>query len=187
MKYFTPELYVRFGSLDDDTADAANDEWEEAIKRYEKHYKKIEELLPRDLQKFHKEQCLHDADFEGPVMIQPFSLPGSPRFAMIAAKQINTLIPEFLNTTAVLFYEVTEDPVIERPVEAPVFRSTQPIWQYEEVDLIEPGLFSHEILVSDGRVIKIRFRDFHYSIVPLKQEAAAGQKPKKAPRRSVSA
>jgi hypothetical protein len=119
--------------------------------------------------------------------VQPFALPWSPRYAVISAKQINTLVPEFLNTVAILFYEVTEDPVIARPVDAPVFRSAQPIWLYEEEDVIKPGLFEQQILVSDGRVIKIRFRDFHYSIVPLKQWKAAAAKPRKQARRAASA
>ncbi len=187
MKYFTPELYVRFNSHDDDVADAADDEWEKQIKMYRKHYKRLERQLPEELRRFHNEQCLHDADVEGPLIVQPFSLPWSPRYAVIAARQINTLIPEFLNTVAVLFYEVTDEPVIEKSVSAPVFRSVQPIWLYEEEDVIKPGLFEQEILISDGRVIKIRFRDFHYSIVPLKQEAAAAEKPRKPARRAASA
>ncbi len=186
MKYFTPELYVRGTSDDDDEVDRVEDEWEEVIKRYRRHYKSIEAKLPPELRKFHKEQCLHDAEVDGPAMVQPFSLPGCPRYAMIAARQINTLIPEFLNTVAVLFYEVTEDPMIEKPVDARVFHGPQPYWLYEEEDIVEPGLFCQEILVSDGRVIKIQFRDFHYSIVPLKPEAASA-KAKKRARRKASA
>ena len=85
-----------------------------------------------------------------------------------------------------LFYSVADDPVIETPVSSEVFHPAQPIWLYEEVDVVESGLFSHEILVSDGRIIKIRFTDFHYSIVPLKQEAAAANRQKPA-RRKASA
>jgi hypothetical protein len=187
MKYFTPELCVRGNSNDPDEVDRAEVEWEDALKRYEKHYKKIEKRLPPELRKFDSEQCLHDAYFDGPVIERPFALPWSPKYVMIAARQINTLVPEFVNTVAVLFYTITEDPVIETPVDSAVFNKAKPIWLYEEVDAIEPGLFLHEILVSDGRVIKIRFTDFHYSIVPLKQEASAAQKPQKPARRAASA
>ena len=187
MKYFTPELFVRGNSPDPGEVDRVEEEWEEAIKRYDRHYKKIERHFPAEFQRFNKEQCLHDANFDGPVMVQPFALPWSPRYAMIACRQINTLVPEFLNTIAILSYEVTEEPVIAKPIDAPVFLGAQPIWLYEEEDVIKPGLYEQEILVSDGRVIKIRFRDFHYSIVPLKENASAKVQPRKPARRTKTA
>ena len=95
----------------------------------------------------------------------------------IIAAQENTLIPEFLNTLAILQYTVTAPPVIERPVESEVFSYVQPIWLYDEIDLIEPGVFSHSILVSNGLVVTIHFREFHYHIAPLLTPARNGHVP----------
>ena len=46
MKYFTPELYVRFNEASDDEAEAVFDEWEQAGRRFRRRYKKIESQLP---------------------------------------------------------------------------------------------------------------------------------------------
>jgi len=37
MHYFTPELYLRYNSEEDDVADAADAEWEAALKGYRAH------------------------------------------------------------------------------------------------------------------------------------------------------
>jgi hypothetical protein len=187
MMYFTPERYVRGNSENDDEVDRVEKEWEAALKEYGRHYKKIERHLPAALRLFNSEQCLHDAEIDGPVVQQPFALPWSPKYVLIAARQLNTLIPEFLNTVAVLHYTVAGEPIITRPVRSPVFHAGQPIWLYEEVDLIEPGLFQHEILVSDGRVISIRFRDFHYDIVPLPGYEKAAKSRRRTKKRSAVA
>jgi hypothetical protein len=85
----------------------------------------------------------------------------------IIARQENTLIPEFVNTLAILQYAVTGPPTIETPVKSKVFSDVQPIWLYDEIDAVSPGVFSHSILVSNGLVVTIHFRDFRYLIAPL--------------------
>jgi hypothetical protein len=184
MKFFTPDLYVRFNSRDEDAALEAHEEWERRIKRYQRRYKKIEPQLPPMLRKFHDEQCLHDADVFAPALLSG-NAPWKPPEVVIVAQQINTLFPEFVNTLAILQYTITTDPVIEVPVQSEVFNRVQPIWLYEEVDVVEPGIFSHEILISDGRVIKLLFRDFNYHIARLCLPAAA-QAPTE-PKRMASA
>jgi len=186
MKFFTPELYVRFGSSDDDVALPAHEEWEQVIKRYRRHYKKIETQLPLALRKFHDEQCLHDADLFAPAIL-PANAPWNGPEVVIVAQQVNTLFPEFINTLAILQYTITTDAVVEVPLQAEIFRKVQPIWLYDEVDVVEPGVFSHEILVSDGRVIKLRFRDFNYHIAPLCLPTAAAEAPTPSKKRMASA
>ena len=46
MKYFTPELYAQGNSPDDAVVDQSEEEWERRIKRYRRHYKRIEAQLP---------------------------------------------------------------------------------------------------------------------------------------------
>ncbi len=74
------------------------------------------------------------------------------------------MIPEFVNTLAVLQYAVTAPPAIEQPVKSNVFSDVQPIWLYDEIDVVSPGVFSHSILVSNSLVVTIHFRDFRYLI-----------------------
>ncbi|MBI1918261.1 MAG: hypothetical protein HYS12_26515 [Planctomycetes bacterium] len=166
MKFFTPELHAQGNAADDDLVDQAEAEWERRLKRYRRHYKKIEAQLPLRFRKFHEEQCLHDADVFAPALL-PANVPWKGPEVVIVAQQINTLIPEFLNTLAILEYTIAADPVVEIPLQTDVFHRSKPIWLYDEVDVAEPGVFSHEILVSDGRVIKLLFRDFNYHIAPL--------------------
>jgi hypothetical protein len=177
MKYFTPELYVQAQSRDDDVLDRTEAEWERRIKRYQRHYKKIETQLPESLRKFHDEQCLHDADWCGIARLSTYTLPWNSQDVTIIAAQENTLIPEFKHTLAILQYEVTAPPVLEKPVRSAVFREVQPIWLYDEIDVVSPGVFSHSILVSNGLVVTIHFRDFHYHIARLLTPASNGQVP----------
>lgn len=166
MKFFTPELYVQGNSSDEDLLDEAAAEWERRIKRYRRHYKKFEAELPLMLRRFHDEQCLHDADVFAPAYL-PRNAPWNGREVVIIAQQVNTLFAEYINTLAILQYSITAAPIIDIPMQSKVFNSTQPIWLYDEIDRIEAGVFSHEILISDGRVIKLLFSDFTYHIAPL--------------------
>jgi hypothetical protein len=77
MKYFTPQLCARGNSDDPEVIDRVEDAWEDAIKRYDRHYKKIERQFPEAFRRFNKEQCLHDADFDGPVMCSRSPCPGA--------------------------------------------------------------------------------------------------------------
>ena len=187
MKYFTPELYVRINTASDDEAEAAHDEWERAGQRYRRRYKKIESQLPEALRKFHDEQCLHDADWCGLAQLPIYTFPLNSPGVTIVARQVNTLVPAFLNTLAILQYTVTAPPVIEKPVEAPVFSDGRPEWMYDEIDLIEPGVFSHSILVSNGLVVTIQFREFRYHIAPLLDAARNGAPTEQVRPKSASA
>jgi hypothetical protein len=167
MKFFTPKLYVMGNSADPKLVDRAEREWRQAIHRYQKHYQKIAALLPEHMRKFHDEQCLHDADVFGPAMLSSHSLRKPLQDVVIIARQVNTLIPEFKNTLAILQYTITEQPTIEMPVASDCFTDIQPIWLYDELDVGESEVFSHEILLSTGQVIKIVFKNFEYHIANL--------------------
>jgi hypothetical protein len=45
MKFFTPELFVRFNSADD-VGDRADEEWEAAVRAYHKHLDGVGDKLP---------------------------------------------------------------------------------------------------------------------------------------------
>jgi hypothetical protein len=167
MKFFPPELYVRYCSPDPAVASAAEDEWERAIRRCNRHYKKIKPELPESVRDFLDKQCLHDAEVFAPARLPQPALPGSREDVILVTQNVNTLIPASLNTLITLQYAVTEEPLVETPVASDVFHQANPIWLYDEFDVLENGVFSHEILLSTGRVLTIRFRAFRFQVASL--------------------
>ena len=67
MRFFTPELFVRFNSDDLDEAFAADEAWDEADARYQLHLDATDPSLPAVLRDFHRNVCLHDADHNAPT------------------------------------------------------------------------------------------------------------------------
>ena len=61
MKYFTPELYVRGQSRDDDVLDEVDGLWEEAGDRYLAYLKAVRPTLPVGLVHILDSYYLHDA------------------------------------------------------------------------------------------------------------------------------
>jgi hypothetical protein len=166
MRFFRPELYVQGNSPDDDLVDEAEEALERASADYNRRWAEIKAQMPTSVVQFHDEQNLHDADVFAPAQ---FAGPGSPLGGdvLIVAQQINTLYAEFIDTLALLSYATTEAPQVEIPIRSPVFNPVQPIWLYDEFDVVSPGVFTHSILISDGRVVTIRFGDFRYHLANL--------------------
>ncbi len=167
MKYFTPELFVQGNSDDPDDVDFVEAAWENAIERYTQRFEAIKPQLPENLRRFEAEQCLHDADVLSPAWNPPGSANGSCGEVIFVAQQVNTLYPEFQNTLAILKYAAVAEPTVAIPVVSEVFKDVQPNWLYDEIDVVEPGVFSHEVLLSNGQVVKILFRDFEDQIAEL--------------------
>lgn len=166
MKYFLPELYVQLNSADEVLADAAEEALDRASEQYNQRWAEIGPLLPPSVVRFYEEQNLHDADVFAPARFAGPSFPLGGD-VVIVAQQINTLYADFINTLAFLSYTAPEEPRVELPVRSPVFKVVQPIWLYDEFDAIAPGLFTHSIFISDGRIVTIRFRDFHCHVAKL--------------------
>lgn len=158
MKYFTPERYLRLGSLDDEKAFlVAQEQWEEALSSYREQLQRIRKELPRGLRNFIESVHLHDArvltmhqtEEEFFITLQPPSDPGR---------------------LAVLGYKVVEEPVIEQNALPPDPRRGPIEWLYDELDLDWPegprGLpapagkptIRHNILLSNGWEVTLRFR-----------------------------
>ncbi len=72
MRYFTPELVVRFNSPDDLEADRADAEWEAAMRAYREHLDGLRARMPKQVERL-ADLCLHDAEilaWESPI--EPF-------------------------------------------------------------------------------------------------------------------
>ncbi|AMV28131.1 hypothetical protein VT84_27240 [Gemmata sp. SH-PL17] len=59
MRFFTPELYIRFNSPNEDEADRAYQEWEKAAEQYAQHLKIFRDRTPSQIQRL-AELSLHD-------------------------------------------------------------------------------------------------------------------------------
>ena len=72
MRFFTPELYLRFNSNDEVEADRAHVEWENVTQKYQKHLHKIHDQLPAQAWQL-TELSLHDAELRAiDEKIEPF-------------------------------------------------------------------------------------------------------------------
>jgi hypothetical protein len=158
MKYFTPDLVDRFGSLNDEMAAGAEAEWEQAVVAYQDYLASISQMLPKRFREMLGTVCLHDAV----VTSWCESEDGVSRRFLVQ------LTPPSPNATPVLFAYVVKrsypgrgavdgDPVGARA------ESTGCYWMYDEVNAEEGNdfpVFSHAILLSDGRELHIPFSEF---------------------------
>jgi hypothetical protein len=162
MRFFTPELYLRFNSADDEVADRADAEWEDAICRYRARLDEIRRLLPSDARKL-SELRMHDAEWV--------------RTKSTAGVLPGLFCPVFLryrDDETLLIYQLW-DAVREIPARADwPFSGEHTYWLYDEVDVASGGHqeFWHRILLSDGRVVEIPFKGVSILTYPLGAAAA---------------
>src|SRR4051794_38579591 len=106
MRFFTPELYIKTNADNSKVANQAIEDWEEAIKQYRRHCKKIAPSLPENFRAFCSELCLHDADFFGPAWLSSRTVPWGFQNVAIVVQNINSLDPVHLGTMMVLQYAI---------------------------------------------------------------------------------
>src|SRR5262249_18635358 len=110
---------------------------------------------------FVQTMSLHDADYLG---WGEEYLPGKlARLAFVVVKLKKRLI-------AVL-YQLDGEPsenhlsAVKKPR---VFDATRPQWLYDEFDVTDAGAMTHEILLSNGCILKFRFSHFWIRGLPAK-------------------
>jgi hypothetical protein len=180
MKYLLPQLYVDFNSPDPSIAEEADAAFDQADALARRQWQEIKKYFPANVVRFAEEQLLHDADVLTPARLANGEI-------ILVAQQANTLSADFLNTLIFLHYVPAKEPTVEIPVVSSVFNRTQPHWLWDEFDLVEPGVFTHSILISDGRVVTIYFRDFHYDLAELVAPDVFKKLPPVLPPKAVSA
>lgn len=160
MRFFTPELYLRFNSENDREADAASEAWDAAIVDYQKHLDAIRDKMPSQVRRL-SELCLHDAEFLAfhqeiepifPSLPEPFGpCPYWSALGILSLRQEGRLVS--------LIY-LLWDKMRERDAKANwPFSKARKHWLFDEID-VSPnhrGMFLHRILFSDGRTIEIPF------------------------------
>jgi hypothetical protein len=165
MKYFTPELFIAFNSSDREIASDASTQWDKVVAAYDRQLRSLRRKLPQPVRQL-TNLCLHDAEF---IEFEEVSPNGRRAVAHVVLRQHGEII--FLS------YFLLEKPSIGRPIEDAVFSRHAVQWLYDEVDCQGPGDFRHDILLSDGRVFRLRFE--HLSIL-----TAVASAPEPAARRS---
>jgi hypothetical protein len=149
MKYFTPELYLRFNSRDRTVAAKANEDWETAVEEYHKRLAKLGPRLVPNVRKLANSLCLHDAGYLG--LRHPKIRQLDHSIAVLASQKEATVF--------LLVYTLAEEPQVHEAKPHWRFSKKQVHWLYDEFDIDSHGNQQHEILLSNGKIIKLRFRD----------------------------
>ena len=164
MKYFTPELYQQFNSLDVDEAERADEAWDRAEAAYKERLAKIRKHMPSQVVKL-SELCLHDAqvvsrvDQAGPAgefdfskWTHPFPIP----FMWAAIAIISVTLGEEVIS---LIYVLSDHTHTREAPEGWRFSKLQEQWLYDEVDQMNDhrGPFVHRILLSTGTTLEVPF------------------------------
>jgi hypothetical protein len=163
MRYFTPELLERSASLDNDVADAAEQEWERAIAQAKRRWRKIAKAFPMSVQRFEAQSvCLHDA------RVLSMARQGNT-FVVIAQREPPA------HELVLLTFTIDADPVIKPDAALGHGDDLAVTWLYEEWDVDRGGRCWFEVLLSNGWSVRLRFRDFRFRVLPQILPATNGQ------------
>jgi len=173
MLFFTPELYRRYNSQDDEIALAADAEWEAAISRYHQHLAALQEKMPSPVIELSK-LCLHDGEIlQRQEQQHPLGIwcsedwPGPRLWPFWYG--LATLAIRLEDELVTLFYflgdHITEQPAAD---DWP-FSKEREHWLYDEIHWQggDRGRFTHLILLSSGIVLTIPFATVSISRFPL--------------------
>jgi hypothetical protein len=174
MLFFTPELYRRYNSQEDEIALAADAEWEAAIVAYHRHLAALNEKMPSQVIEL-SELCLHDGEIlqrqeqQQPLSSWSFEDGPGPRQFWPFWYGLATIAVRLDNEIVTLLYFLC-DHIIEQPAtEDWPFSKKREHWLYNEVHWHggDHGRFTHLILLSSGVVLAIPFGTVLISRFPL--------------------
>lgn len=157
MKYFTPELWLHMQSgVDRATFLNAYETWERNVDAYEEQLRRI--IPPgrahHGLRQYARQASLHG----GTVLGGWFASPGRLHLLVQPPAPADQLL--------CLDYVLDGEPVVVPDQLPPDYRTARMGWLYDEIDMAhgaaEP-VFTHHILLSDGREVVLRFRQLKVS------------------------
>lgn len=146
MKYFTPELYLRFNSRDRKIVEKAHAQWEEALVKYRQHLAHIAPRLTPSTRNIAETLCLHDAEYLG-LSLPQFERPDNSLAVLSTRREA---------TSVLLVYVLAEEPLIQQVSQKWPYSQEAVHWLYDEFDLSD-GVQQHEVLLSNGCVLTLRF------------------------------
>ncbi len=148
MRFFTRELFERLHSANEAIVNAAENEWERANERYERHLQDMEPHLPPHVQEFNS-LLLHDAQ------VQTIARQDD-RLILILRKDIPP------RNLVILAFQLAGEPELEPFAKNPVDWSKTTDFQFDEFDVIRDGeitLYTESIVFGNGWVLHLHFRD----------------------------
>jgi len=183
MQFFTPELYLRFNSANEEDSMAADEAWEAAIERYGEHLRSIGGRMPSQVVKL-TELALHDAE----ILLrqeqqEPLDNPYTPEWPLFVPWYGTFTFATRRDDQVVTIDYFLRDHVSEKqPTDNWPFSKSREHWLYDEVHLVGgPGThFLHNVLLSTGVVLSIPF-----STVRIKRFSVAQEEAKRRPSRSA--
>ena len=162
MKYFTPELYQRGNSANPAVVSGIEEEWERALERYNRRWKKIQSAFPDAVKRFDSSLCLHDARL--------LSIGKKGRDLLLVAERGSPPLD-----LVILNFKIEGEPIFT-PVSLPGQDSADAVyWLYEEWDLDHQKRCWFEVLLSNGLSVRLCFHGFEY--VVAERMLPVGEKP----------
>lgn len=156
MKHTYPDLLVRINDAEGEEAEALYDQWDANERAARAYYAGIKGRLPPKLVEFAEMLCLHDADWMG-LNVLPSRDGNRLDVAAINVRQQDNVIT--------LVYDLLEEPQWSGPEPASrIWSNEQVIWLYDEIGLLNDTTFTHEILLSNGKVLRLVFFQFNFSV-----------------------
>jgi hypothetical protein len=148
MKYFTPKLYRLGNTESSDVYDDFDLVWDEKIREYRKYLRSIKSQTPADMMRLGSKICLHDGEIVG-----------------VTKSSISVWLNEVLYSIEFDLDPSGPQPKHGPPISGHPFDTTGHCWLYDELELISPGVFQFEILISNGKILRFRCRDVAIRVV----------------------
>ncbi|HEV3006666.1 MAG TPA: hypothetical protein VGX78_19505 [Pirellulales bacterium] len=165
MKYFTPELYLRFNSRDRAEVANAHEEWEGAMQAYRRHLRDIGPRMNDNVREFADSLCLHDGEYLGMAVV-PLPDNGSSVAMLLIRQDVARVL---------LVYFLTEQPLTEEVKQRWPFSKERVHWLYDEFDVGDSGAQQHEMLLSNGRIVTLRFHKMQVMRLDIDERVAVAQ------------
>jgi hypothetical protein len=152
MNFFTPPRYVALQDCSSDAAmDAADAEWQEAVRRYDAHLEALWPDLPPSVRQLVEGFYLHDAAV--------LSM-GRQGDSFVVELQLDVPPHELLTIS----FDLAGEPWIDRDALPAKHCSPSPRWLYEELERApeggQPG-YLLSFLLSNGWEVRVPFRSVH--------------------------
>ncbi len=173
MRFFRPELYLRYNATDDAEANLADEEWEHNLRAYKKYLSEHSKDMNERVKELTESLSLHDAELlsiQEDVPDSDFTPPFFPLPVATLSVQGNGKIT---NIVYFLWSHVEQScPGMDWP-----FSEIRTYWLYDELEVERQPpngpRYWHHILWSNGRIISVPFFDvIVQSFSPLHPETA---------------
>jgi hypothetical protein len=181
MRFFTPELYLRFNSPDDAVAMAADAEWETAITRYNAHLESFRSKMPSQVVALSK-MCLHDAEvLSRQGQQEPFELAAHNKdYPWAPWHGVFTLAVRHADQVLAVLYFLRDHVAEKPPTQDWPFSKSREHWLYDEIDYVSGAgeHFIHHVLLSTGVVLSIPFTAvliMHFPVAQAESEERSKQ------------